>query len=163
MRTGAEIFAFTTLVMLLALVALEDLRSQTIPDPLNAALVATGFVFAYVTSLPGIGASIIGAIVGGAFLAAVAMAFRRLRGKDGLGFGDVKFLAGAGAWVGWQGLAPLIFMASVSAIFLAGAQYLRQGRFDRDTPLAFGPHLSLATLIVWTLQAYGMAPWRVGG
>lgn len=155
----AQVLALATLVGLVAAVTRDDLRSKTIPDRLNAALLATGLGFSLVTPAPGLVAALIGAIAGASVLAAVAVVFRRTRGKDGLGFGDVKFLAGAGAWVGWQGLPPLVFVASISALLLVAAQRLARGRFDRDTQIPFGPHLGLATLVVWVAQAWQAAPW----
>ena len=45
-----------------------------------------------------------GAMCGYLLLWAVAWVYRRLRGRDGLGLGDAKLLAAAGAWVGAGGL-----------------------------------------------------------
>src|SRR5262249_50851489 len=47
--------------------------------------------------------SLIGAIVGGGLLWGVAEAYLRLRGVEGMGFGDVKMMAMVGAFLG----APL--------------------------------------------------------
>ncbi|MBV9243468.1 MAG: prepilin peptidase [Methylobacteriaceae bacterium] len=154
--------SLAVLVVLLAAVAFEDVRSHRIPDPLNATVLATGLALSWLMPAPGPLAAMIGVLAGGVFLATVAILFRRLRGVDGLGFGDVKFLAAAGAWVGWHGLPPVVLIASVSALCLAGAQRLARGRFDPQTRMAFGPHLGLATLVVWIAQAFGAATAGVG-
>ena len=162
MEAFRTVASLAVLVILLAAVSLEDLRSQRIPNQLNAAVLAAGLGLSWLMPAPGPAAALIGVLAGGVFLAIVAVLFRRLRGVDGLGFGDVKFLAAAGAWVGWQGLPPVVLIASVSALCLAGAQRLVHGRFDPQTRLAFGPHLGLATLVVWSVQAFGASAAGAG-
>ena len=62
-------------------------------------------------------------------------------GKDGMGFGDFKLFAALGAWFGWQGLVPIILMASVlgAAIGIAMkfSSGLREGGY-----MPFGPFLA---------------------
>ena len=86
---------------LLAL-ALIDLRSWRLPDVLTLPLVVAGLVAAWLDFLPGTGLAraIAGAVLGYVALAGIAWVYRRLRHREGLGLGDAKLLAAAGAWLG---------------------------------------------------------------
>jgi leader peptidase (prepilin peptidase)/N-methyltransferase len=80
---------------------------------------------------------------------AVAWVYRRLRGRDGLGLGDAKLLAAAGAWVGAGGLPSVLAGAAIAALAAAGGMMLAGRRLDRHTALPFGPFLAAATWLVW--------------
>lgn len=148
---------WTVLVALLAAVAIVDARTYRIPNRLNLALLLCGLATAVVTPVLGPLDAIAGVALGGVFLAAVAAGFRRLRGIDGLGLGDVKFLGAAGAWVGWQGVGPLVFLAAVSALVWIGIRRARGSALDRTTPVPFGPHLCVALLAVRAWETFWAA------
>ena len=81
-------------------IALIDRRQFIIPDELNAA----AFLLALADARIGRGALLedtASAVIRGAVLAATFLAlrilYRRLRGRDGLGLGDVKLAGVAGA------------------------------------------------------------------
>ena len=79
----------------------------------------------------------------------LAWVYRRLRGREGLGGGDAKLLAAAGAWIGASGLPSVLFGAAVAALLAAAALALAGREMRRDTALPFGPFLALATWLVW--------------
>ena len=79
----------------------------------------------------------------------VALIYRRLRGRDGLGLGDAKLLAAAGAWVGASGLPSVLAGAALAALAAAGGLTLAGTRLDRHSALPFGPFLAAATWLVW--------------
>ena len=87
-----------------------------------------------------------GAAAGFAAFALIGEAFRRLRGRDGIGLGDAKLLAAAGAWVGWQSLPSLVLIAACTAIVLILLTRVGQGG-DLNQRLPFGPHLALAAWV----------------
>lgn len=121
-------------------IAWIDLRRRIIPDGLNLALLCAGLALTAWREADG------SALLPRAGEVAVAFAlFRgvralhaRLRGRIGLGLGDVKFLAAATAWTGLAGLPVLILVASLSALLVV---VLR--RLDAATRLPFGPFLAL--------------------
>lgn len=117
--------------MLLPL-ALLDARHFWLPDRLNALLAVTGLLLAG----PLLGASLldrwIGALAGGLVLAAVAWAYRRARGDDGMGGGDPKLVAAIGGWLGWQALPLMLLLASLGGIVWALVTHHKKG----DAPLA---------------------------
>ena len=99
----------------------------------------------------GAGGCGLGAALGWLVFASVAAGYRALRGREGLGGGDAKLLAAAGAWLGWQALPQVMLLGAVAA--LVGAGVLRLAR--DGARLAFGPWLALAIWLVWL---YGDIP-----
>lgn len=58
--------------------------------------------------------SVWGAVIGYTSLWSIATVFERLTGKQGMGAGDFKLLAGLGAWLGPLALLPVVMLASLS-------------------------------------------------
>jgi len=108
---------------------------------------------AWLTEPDRLTADLLGAVLGFLVLAGVRMAYRRLRGREGLGFGDVKLLAAAGAWVGWDGLPSVMAIAALSGLAVAALQGLRSGKLSASSKLAFGPYLCLGLWLVWLYGA----------
>lgn len=90
-----------------------------------------------------------GAVAGFAGFVAVAHIYRAIRRRDGLGFGDAKLLAAAGAWVSWTGLPTVVLLAAVFGLTGAIAGRLAGREIGPATELPFGPALALATWLVW--------------
>jgi leader peptidase (prepilin peptidase)/N-methyltransferase len=139
---------------LLLPLALLDARHMWLPDPFNAGLAVVGLLAAG----PLLGTTLldrwIGAVAGGAIIALVAWAWRRARGRDGMGGGDPKLVAAIGAWLGWQALPLLLLLASLGGI---GWALFTQGK--GDPPLAsrqvpFGVFLCAAAF-----AAVPLWPW----
>jgi leader peptidase (prepilin peptidase)/N-methyltransferase len=136
---------------LLLTLAVIDLRHFLLPDVLTLPLIPVGLALAWLLDPGLVPGHMIGAAVGFASFALVGLAYRHLRGREGLGLGDAKLLAGAGAWLGWQALPGLVLIAAVSALALALAGALAGGRLSATTRVAFGSHLALAFWLVWLL------------
>lgn len=139
------VFATGLLVILIAL-AWVDLREFRLPDVLTLPLIILGFIQAYVLGL-GWEASFVGAIVGYAAFVTIEMAFKALRGKDGLGRGDAKLIAAGGAWCGWAGLPFIVLIASgmgLTALLFPGFRTKSE-----HGHIPFGPFLALGIAIVW--------------
>ncbi len=145
--------ASALLVVLLGLVTAIDLRTLRIPDPLNAVLVITGLgaTWALGGSLL---AALIGVCVGYAAIFIINEAFRRVRGRDGVGLGDAKLLAGAGAWLGWTGLPFVVLIGSAMGLAFVAAARIAGRKIDAQHALPFGPFLCAGILIVWLTQTY---------
>jgi leader peptidase (prepilin peptidase)/N-methyltransferase len=59
-------------------------------------------------------------------------------------------MAAAGAWVGLAALPALLLLGCLTALAMAAATTLaRAKRRPAEEPIAFGPHLCLATWVVW--------------
>lgn len=133
-------FCLALLAVLLAWIVVEDMRRLRIPDAASLTLIAAGLAC---TALHGdVVAAAVGAVCGYGFMVAVERLYLRLRGRDGLGRGDAKLFAGAGAWVGWQ-LLPMVLLIGAGAGLVFA---LARGR--PDAPVPFGPFLALGIAVV---------------
>jgi leader peptidase (prepilin peptidase)/N-methyltransferase len=156
--SGWLLWASCALAWCLLALAVIDWRHHLLPDVLTLPLIVVGLAVAYVASAAGIAAHLVGAAAGFVAFAAIAWAYRRLRGREGLGLGDAKLLAAAGAWISWVGLGSVVLIGAVTALGLAVLGAARGRGLRADTRLAFGPHLALGTWLVWL---YG--PLVIGG
>ena len=80
------------------------------------------------------------------------MAYFTFRKIQGLGLGDVKFLAAAGIWVGVAGLPMLLLVAALTALASAGIMQLAGRRLSAQTAISFGPFLAVGLLFTASLQ-----------
>lgn len=137
----------------LALLAAIDARDGVLPDVLTLPLLAAGL--ALMASREGGAplAHVMGAVAGYVAFAGLALIYRRHRGVAGLGMGDAKLFAAAGAWLGWTGLPLVALSASALALaFVAGKAVLGE-RVTGSSRLAFGPHLAAGLWLVWIVRA----------
>jgi leader peptidase (prepilin peptidase)/N-methyltransferase len=126
-----------------------DWRRFILPDALTLPLIVLGLAAAWGLAPDELWDRLAGAVCGYLLLWGVAWLYRRLRGRDGLGLGDAKLLAAAGAWVGAGGLPSVLAGAAIAALAAAGGMMLAGRRLDRHTALPFGPFLAAATWLVW--------------
>lgn len=136
--------------------ALVDRRTLLLPDLLTLPLIAAGLAAAGFGLAPAspLG-SLAGALSGLAGTALLAEAYRRLRGREGLGMGDAKLLAAAGAWLG-PGALPLVLLIGAAAALAAA---LATGAHRRpQEPLPFGPWLALGFWSVLLVELTGLGP-----
>jgi leader peptidase (prepilin peptidase)/N-methyltransferase len=71
---------------------------------------------------------------------------------QGLGLGDVKFLAAAGIWIGVAGLPILLLFAALTALAAAAVMQLAGRDMTRQTSLPFGPFLTIGLLLALVVQ-----------
>jgi leader peptidase (prepilin peptidase) / N-methyltransferase len=145
-------------------VATVDARRFVIPDALSGGAFALGVVHAFVAS-PDSGAEGALSAVSRAALAAgllmlVRIAYRYLRGREGLGLGDVKLAAAAGAWLSLPMLPIAIEIAAITALAayaLRQRKRLRLLRAASRVPFGafFAPAIWLGWLLEQVLPAFG--------
>ncbi len=128
------------------LLALSWIDAETflLPDILTQALLWVGLIgsalsLTHTPLLQSLG----GAVLGYGLLWLVSWGFEKLAGKEGMGQGDLKLLAGLGAWVGVWSLLPLILLASISGLIFGIVQKFR-GQLGHNGHFAFGPFLALS-------------------
>jgi leader peptidase (prepilin peptidase)/N-methyltransferase len=86
----------------------------------------------------------------------VALIYRVLRGREGLGGGDAKLLAASGAWVGASALPQLILIAATTALAAAACSRVFGVRLGAHSALPFGPFLAFATWLIWLFGAFAI-------
>lgn len=132
--------------------AVMDMRSLFLADVLTLPLIPAGLGVCLWFSPQDTFSHVMAALAGAAMLGAVAWGYQRVRGRDGLGFGDVKLFAGAGAWCGPLGLGSVLLWAVVVNAGLLLIQANRRQQVAADTKVPFG--IGLATGI-WLTWLYG--------
>jgi leader peptidase (prepilin peptidase) / N-methyltransferase len=145
-------FACILAGILLAL-AIADFHRMILPNRLNLLLAAAGASQSIIAGQPGVIDAALGAFVGGACLMMVAALFRRYRGVDGLGRGDLKLVAAAGIWTGWQGIPVMLLVASVSALAFVAIRVMWNREFDSNARMPFGPFLGAGAFFAWLAAA----------
>ena len=141
---------------MLLLIAVVDAEHFWLPDQLTLPLAAAGLGAAILPNGTGLLNAAIGAAVGFAALWLLAFAYRRLRGRDGLGGGDPFLLAAGGAWVGWIGLPSVLLWASAAGLSLVLASRLRGRGLDGGDRLAFGVFLAVGIWMTWLFGPIGL-------
>lgn len=147
-RFGPSAQAIGAMLLCWSLIALTfiDLDTQLLPDDITLPVLWVGLAFNVGGTFAPLSSAVVGAIAGYLSLWAVYWAFKLATGKEGMGYGDFKLLAGLGAWLGWQALPIVILLSSVvgAAVGLGLVIFARHGR---DKPQPFGPYLAAAGLI----------------
>ena len=72
-----------------------------------------------------------------------------LRGREGIGLGDAKLMAAAGAWVSWEGLPSVLLVATLGGLTSALLQRFRKGWIRATDRVAFGAFLCVGIWLVW--------------
>jgi leader peptidase (prepilin peptidase)/N-methyltransferase len=104
------------------------------------------------------------AAIRGGVLALIFLALRygyaRLRGRQGLGLGDVKLALVAGAWLDWQMIPIAIELAVFAALSAYGVRQLASGQsISATSRMPFGLFFAPAIWISWVLQVKLLAPF----
>ena len=142
------------LVFTAYLVALTgiDVDRQLLPDILTIPLLWIGLV-ASLWHVDGHAAppaalrdAVIGAVAGYLFLWLVFQLFKRVTGKEGMGYGDFKLFAAIGTWLGWQ-MLPLVLLLAAAVGAVVGIAMMAASRIGRGVPIPFGPFLAGAAWI----------------
>ena len=120
-----------------------DLDHHLLPDQLTLSLVWIGLFLSIFSIFANSHDAIIGAIIGYLVFALIQGLFKFATGKIGMGQGDYKYLAGLGAFLGWQQLPIIILLASFSGLLFGLTQMAIKRQF-KSVPLPFGPYLAVA-------------------
>lgn len=163
---GAAMAAFAcraVFVSLLVACTFIDFDKQILPDALTKPGMAIGLLGGLWPGVAGVLthepttslamrtllASLIGLLVGGGVTWGIralgSVVFRR----EAMGFGDVKFLAMIGAFVGWQGALLTLFLGCIFGAAIGSVLMLRSGV---GAKIPFGPYLAMGAVVSLFLQ-----------
>jgi leader peptidase (prepilin peptidase) / N-methyltransferase len=153
--TGVQLWAGCVLGWTLLVLAWIDLRHMRLPDAITWPLALLGLGATALLDPAALVDHALGVVAGFGGFRLVSLAYRRLRGREGLGRGDACLLGAAGAWVGWQALPSLVLAAAVLGLLWAAAARLAGHAVGRDTALPFGPFLAAGLWLLWLAGAPG--------
>jgi len=155
---GLPGFLGAGLALLMAAIAVIDARHFIIPNELNAAALALALINAAALAPAALAESLAEALLRGAaaFLLffALRVAYRRLRGREGMGLGDVKLAFVAGVWLGWT-LIPLAIEIAAGVALLAYLTWraLAKRPLEPAVLLPFGLFFAPAIWLAWFIGA----------
>ena len=134
----------------LALASAIDLRTYRLPDAITLTLAAAGLALTWLLQWePGLLWRALAAVGGYAVIRAIDLAYQAVRGRNGIGQGDAKLLAVAGAWLGPEGLPTTLLYACAAALLFVAACQLSGRPMTAAQRIAFGPFLGLGIWLVW--------------
>jgi leader peptidase (prepilin peptidase)/N-methyltransferase len=143
-------------------IAAIDARRFIIPDELTLAALVLGIANAGLDSWPegwsaifqSIGAALVrGVVLAGCFFALRAL-YAWLRGREGIGLGDVKLAGAGGVWLAWSTIPVAIEIAALAALAVYVVRQLAGGRVMSATArMPFGLFLAPAIWLGWLLEA----------
>lgn len=151
------------LALIMIAIAAIDARFFIIPNELSGAALALALVNAAVLApaemWSAIGLALLRAAVLGLLFYGLRALYRRVRGREGLGLGDVKLAAVAGAWLDWMSAPIAIEIAALSAIAVFAVRYYAGGRtLDVAAKFPFGLFLGPSIWLGWLIEATLLAP-----
>jgi len=152
------------LALAMTAIAVVDGQHFLIPDPLSAAGLALGLansaVMGHGDLIPAMAGTVLRAAVLALAFFGLRLIYARLRGRHGVGLGDVKLAAVAGAWLDWSVMPIAVEVAALSALsFYVLRRYVLHHPLRSNSPLPFGLYFAPAIWIGWLLQTTLMRSW----
>ncbi len=165
---SAEALKWAIFSAIMVVLVFTDLRERILPDLVNYTGFGLGLALSFFTNpIDGTAAAIarhlfdfpppapvlsfadalLGAAAGSGLLWLVSEVYFRLRGREGMGLGDVKMMLMAGAFLGLKRTLLTIFAGSILGSVLGIAVILAR-RKGSDYELPFGTFLGMAALLV---------------
>ena len=144
--------------LLMLAIAAADARAFIIPDNLTITAFGLALINAANEGLGSMPEHIAVAALRGLLLALAFFALResylRLRHRHGIGLGDVKLAAVAGAWLDWTLIPAAIAIAALAAlIFYIASQLVLRRPICASAKLPFGLFFAPAIWFCWLLNA----------
>ena len=165
---SAEALKWTIFGALMIVLTITDMRERILPDKVNFVGLALGLLLSLFTrpvdgtalwlanrlfAFPppeaalSFADALIGAGAASGLLWLVAEGYFRARGREGMGLGDVKMMAMAGAFLGVQRALLTILLGSLLGSII-GMAVIAIGRKGRDFELPFGTFLGAGAMLV---------------
>lgn len=149
----------------MALITVADLRYFIVPDVISLPAIPVGLAASAILHpegdwLTGLTSGLIGAAAGAGALYLLRAAYFVLRGVEGLGLGDVKLAAVAGAWLGPEALAPACLVATLSALVavLVHAAVSGRSKIAARRYVPFGSFIAPTIVVFWLERTLSAAP-----
>jgi leader peptidase (prepilin peptidase)/N-methyltransferase len=153
---GAMLFVWCTIAL-----AFIDHETGYLPDDITLPLLWAGLLLNLAGTFVPLQEAVIGAAAGYMTLWTINAAFRLIRGMDGMGYGDFKMTAAAGAFVGWKYLFLVILLSSCVGLAFGVLQMIAARRgWDAAFRFHFGPYIAIAGVaaLLWGQAILAVIP-----
>jgi leader peptidase (prepilin peptidase)/N-methyltransferase len=126
-----------------------DWTDLLLPDVLTLPLLLAGLAVTYALQPDALVDHSVAAAAGYLAFQGLALGYRWLRGRDGLGGGDAKLIAAAGAWCGLAALPVVVVVSALLGLLAALGLALTGRNMTSTTQIPFGPCIVLAFWLAW--------------
>lgn len=140
-----EGFIYFAFIVALLVITFIDIDHKIIPNVITLPGIPIGILACLALPEVTFKESVLGLLVGGGSLLAVAWAYTLVTRKEGMGGGDIKLLAMIGTVIGWKGVLFTIFVSSAVGTFVGLTVMLAKGK-NMKFAIPFGPFLSIGTV-----------------
>ncbi|MBC8286912.1 MAG: prepilin peptidase [Nitrospinae bacterium] len=134
-----EFLVYAVVAPTLVVITAIDIEHQIIPDVITLPGIVLGLAVGTYTI--GYADSLLGFFLGGGLFYLLAVL-----SNGGMGGGDIKYIAAAGAFLGWQKVLLVIFIGAFLGS-LVGLFQIAVQKKSRKSLIPFGPFLAAGTLI----------------
>ncbi len=149
-KFGVSIQTLFGLFLTWSLIALTmiDAQKQLLPDNITLPLLWAGLLINSSEIFTSLEFSVYGAAIGYLILWSIYKLFKKMTGKEGMGYGDFKLLAALGAWMGWLMLPQIILLSSLVGVVI-GVSMMALNKLNKGAHIPFGPYLAIAGWIAF--------------
>lgn len=160
---GLRLFAHWALLAALVAVAFIDLEHQIIPNAITFPGIGIGLALSFVAPPPTPLLALVGALLPGGLMWAIAAYYEWRTGQIGLGMGDVKLVAMLGAFLGVEPAFGIMILGSLIGL-IHGAILIALRGGGRKTRIPFGPALAAAgiAIVFWPELPSSAFDWLRG-
>lgn len=153
-KFGFSIQALFALIFVYVSIALFfiDAEHKLLPDRLVFPLIGLGLIINVKSVFVSPDMAILGVVIGFTSLWSIYIIMKLITGKEGMGYGDFKYLAAIGAWFGPLVIAPIfVYSAALGLFYVLGgfiARKIHGSENCRNPQIAFGPFLVISAFII---------------
>ena len=160
-QTALEVAAVLVLGWVLIPLVVADIRHQVLPDVLTITLFLSGLLATILLPSTSFSAAILGAALGSGSFLALRLIYLRFRGVEALGLGDVKLVAGLGAWFGPTWLPFLVLLAAGGGLLSTLVHsWIKKRTISTMLKVPFGAYLGVSALLIWVVKD-NLSTWSV--
>ncbi len=167
LKVGPSYFLIEILVLLLGLIIVSfiDYDHYIIPDKISYPGMIIGLLGAILNPEREFLDALLGLLMGGGFLWAIAVIYYKVKKEEGMGGGDIKLLAWIGTVLGWKPIAFIILVSSLLGS-IVGLFLIYKNKDSLKKVIPFGPFIAAAAVLyvffgkeltAWYLEIF--FPW----
>ena len=159
---GVSYLSVVGVLFVSSLIALAgiDQKEGYLVDEITIPLIWVGLLLNCFDTIVKPEQAILGAVLGYMSFFFLNYMFRLVRGRHGLGQGDMKLLAAIGAWLGWELLPVIVLIASLSGLIFYCLVRMRQ-HYALSDAIPFGPYLAFSGILSFLFYPHLKMPFEM--